>query len=111
MKTSLPILLILIMNAATRAQALDLQADLLQAIANKNYVQPDGADLARARELFKLTLDAERASAELTASWGALGFDFREVERGGEKLWLVRDPGQTGRGWYLFRKNREFKVA
>jgi hypothetical protein len=112
MKTGLPILLLLIMNAATRAPALDLQADLLQAIANKNYVQPGRADLARARELFKLTLDAERvAPAELAASWAALGFEFREVERSDEMFWLVRDPGQTGRGWYLFRKNRELKAA
>lgn len=95
------------------ARAVDLEACLTRAVTNKVYQAPTPAELTRAKELFERTLQSHWTDAELTTDWAALGFEFQEVATTEESLWLLSEPAgrESGRGWYLFRTDRQSSIA
>src|ERR1044071_10350709 len=113
MKTGLALLLGGTLNAHAASVASDLEAQLARAITNQTYQPPTRTELARARELFTHTLKGDRPVAELKAGWIELGFAFQEISADHEVLCFVSEPAgkEFGRGWYLFRTNRESTIA
>lgn len=114
MKTGLALLLIGgAMHARGQTAAPDLEAWLARAITNRTYQPPAEAELTRAEKLFAHTLRGDWAAPELKAGWDDLGFGFYEVAAQGERFRLVSEPPgkEFGRGWYLFRTNRDSTVA
>jgi hypothetical protein len=113
MKTGMALLLIAATQAGAQTTAPDLEAWLTRAITNLTYEPPKPAEFKRAQELFEHTLRGDRKVAELKSGWERLGFGFIELATDGKPLWLVSEPpGQEfGRGWYLFRTDRESALA
>jgi hypothetical protein len=113
MKTGLALLLAGTMQAPAQITTPDLEALLARAIINETYAPPTQAEFARAKELFGLTLRGDTPTPELKVRWAELGFGFYEIAADGKPLWLVCEPQgkESGRGWYLFRTNRESTLA
>src|SRR5271169_2494633 len=113
MKNGLALLLVGAVESRMQAMALDLEASLTRAIVNTSYQQPAQAELTRAKDLFRHTLQGDLSVEDLRAGWSNLGFAFHELGADGEPLWLVCEPpgNEGGRGWYLFRTNRQSNLA
>lgn len=104
---------LLMMMCCVESSAFDLQAYLSRAITNRSYRGPTAAEFDRAKELFKRTLLARKATAELKTNWAQLGFELREVDQCGETFLLLAEPVgfEEGRGWYIFRPENTNKTA
>jgi hypothetical protein len=113
MKTGLTLLLVGAMHAGAETVTTDLETWLARAITNTTYQPPTQAEFRQAKELFGHTLNVDRSAAELKAGWEKLGFGFYEVATNGETLWLISEPQgkEFGRGWYLFRTQRQSSTA